>query len=76
MLLADDFTFEPFSPENDKLAWVDEMNLLYVACTRAMKVLAVNGSVLEIMKEFVDRREGRQPNVPLVFRKKTRVEAA
>ncbi|HHF0345146.1 TPA: hypothetical protein ACPH4X_006588 [Pseudomonas aeruginosa] len=46
------------------------MNLLYVACTRAMRVLAVNSTMLEIMKEFVDRRDGRKPNAPMVFRKK------
>ena len=26
--------------------------------------------MLEIMKEFVDRRDGRKPNTPMVFRKK------
>ncbi|HFX2805487.1 TPA: 3'-5' exonuclease, partial [Pseudomonas aeruginosa] len=68
--LAEDFTFDPFNPENEKEPWIDEMNLLYVACTRAMRVLAVNSTMLEIMKEFVDRRDGRKPNTPMVFRKK------
>lgn len=26
--LAEDFSFEPFEPDNDPEAWVDEMNLL------------------------------------------------
>jgi len=68
--LAEDFTFDPFNPDNEKEPWIDEMNLLYVACTRAMRVLAVNSTMLEIMKEFVDRRDGRKPNTPMVFRKK------
>ncbi|TKD45372.1 UvrD-helicase domain-containing protein [Azotobacter chroococcum] len=68
--LAEDFSFEPFDPDNDPEAWVDEMNLLYVACTRAMQVLAVNSTVLVIMQEFVDRRDGRKPDAPLAFQKK------
>ncbi|UXH55919.1 UvrD-helicase domain-containing protein (plasmid) [Pseudomonas aeruginosa] len=66
--LAGDFQFEPFNPENTREQFEDEMNLLYVASTRAMKMLAINGPVLEVMQEFVDRRDGRKPDVPLVFK--------
>lgn len=65
MELSDDFSFEPFNPENTLEQFEDEMNLLYVASTRAMKVLAINGPVLEIMHEFVGRRDGKRPNIPL-----------
>jgi len=67
--LSDDFSFEPFNPENTLEQFEDEMNLLYVACTRAMKVLAINGPVLEIMHEFVGRRDGKRPNIPLTFKR-------
>jgi hypothetical protein len=30
-------------------------------------VLVVNSTVLEIMQEFVDRRDGRKPDAPLAF---------
>lgn len=43
------------------------MNLLYIACIRAMQVLAVDSTVQEIMQEFVDRRDGRKPDTPLAF---------
>lgn len=66
--LAYDFVRFLYRPQKEP--WIDEMNLLYVACTRAMRVLAVNSTMLEIMKEFVDRRDGRKPNTPMVFRKK------
>lgn len=66
--LGGDFLFEPFNPENTQERFEDEMNLLYVACTRAMKILALNAPVLEIMQEFVDRRDGRKPHTALVFR--------
>ncbi|WP_137887742.1 UvrD-helicase domain-containing protein [Pseudomonas sp. 2FE] len=69
--LAEDFSLDPFNPDNDKESWIDEMNLLYVSCTRAMRVLVVNSVVLEVMREFVDRRDGKKPNIPLVFRPKT-----
>lgn len=68
--LAEDFSFDPFNPDNDKDAWIDEMNLLYVACTRAMQVLGLNSTMLQIMKEFVDRRDGVKANTPLIFRRK------
>ncbi|MCC9289424.1 3'-5' exonuclease [Pseudomonas aeruginosa] len=68
--LAEDFTIDPFNPEIEKDPWIDEMNLLYVACTGAMRVLAVNSTLLEIMNEFVDRRHGRKPITPMVYRKK------
>lgn len=67
--LSDDFSFEPFNEENTRERFEDEMNLLYVACTRAMKVLAINFPVLEIMQEYVDRRDGKRPVLPLTFKK-------
>ncbi|GAB3392479.1 hypothetical protein [Azotobacter armeniacus] len=30
-------------------------------------MLAINSTVLEIMQEFVDRRDGRKPDTPLAF---------
>src|SRR3546814_1695926 len=44
--LAEDYTFDPFNPENEKEPWIDEMNLLDVSCTRAMRVLEVNSTTL------------------------------
>lgn len=67
--IAEDFTFSPFDPDNDYESWIDEMNLLYVACTRAMQLLAINGPVLAIMEEFVGRRDGKRPDTPLRFRR-------
>ena len=62
--LSDDFSFEPFHPENTREKFEDEMNLLYVACTRAMKVLAINGPVLEIMGNLLGgETERAQPVV-------------
>jgi len=69
VVLADDFQFEPFNPENTREVFDDEMNLLYVGCTRAMKHLVINGPVLDIMQEFVDRRDGRTPDTPLIFKR-------
>jgi len=69
VMLSDDFSFEPFNPENTRERFEDEMNLLYVACTRAMQVLAINSPVLEIMQAFVDRRDGKRPVLPLTFKK-------
>jgi len=68
VVLYEDFQFEPFSVENTYERFVDEMNLLYVAATRAMKMLAINGVVLEIMQEYVDRRDGRKPDRKLIFK--------
>lgn len=68
--LAEDYSLDPFSPDNEEEAWIDEMNLLYVACTRAKRFLAVNSVMLMIMAEFVDRRDGRKPDTPLVFSSK------
>lgn len=33
------------------------MNLIYVAVTRAMKILAINSLVLSIMQRYVDDRQ-------------------
>ncbi|HHO8205100.1 TPA: DNA helicase, partial [Pseudomonas aeruginosa] len=35
----------------------DELNLIYVAVTRAMKILAINSLVLSIMQRYVDDRQ-------------------
>ncbi|MEG6705613.1 DNA helicase, partial [Pseudomonas aeruginosa] len=35
----------------------DELNLIYVAVTRAMKILAINSLVLSIMQRYVDERK-------------------
>lgn len=66
--LADDFSFDPFSGQTEKLKWIDEMNLLYVACTRARKFLAVNAPMLSIIHEYVARRDGKKPDTPIVFK--------
>ncbi|MBI6855536.1 ATP-dependent helicase [Pseudomonas cichorii] len=50
--LSEDFTSDPLSPEIDPGARDDELNLLYVAVTRAMKILALNSLVIDIMMRF------------------------
>jgi len=52
--LFDDFTSDPLSPDIDAGRRDDELNLLYVAVTRAMKILAINSLVLSIMERYVD----------------------
>lgn len=52
--LFDDFTSDPLSPDIDPGRRDDELNLLYVAVTRAMKILAINSLVLSIMERYVD----------------------
>ncbi|RMP24636.1 hypothetical protein ALQ25_04916 [Pseudomonas coronafaciens pv. atropurpurea] len=44
------------SPDIDAGKRDDELNLLYVAVTRAMKILAVNSLVIDIMQRFKDNR--------------------
>jgi hypothetical protein len=59
--LYDDFSADPLSPDIDQGRKDDELNLLYVAVTRAMKILALNSMVLSIMQRYVDARtEPRQ----------------
>jgi superfamily I DNA/RNA helicase len=44
-----------FSPDiNNPSKRDDELNLLYVAVTRAMKILAINSLVLQIMQRYKD----------------------
>ena len=52
--LYDDFTADPLSPDLDPGKRDDELNLLYVAVTRAMKILAINSLVLQIMQRYKD----------------------
>lgn len=56
--VCDDFTFEPFAISTDEDADPksrdDELNLLYVASTRAIHTLAVNSTILTIMQAHVD----------------------
>jgi len=52
--LYDDFTADPLSPDLDPGKRDDELNLLYVAVTRAMKILALNSLVLQIMQRYKD----------------------
>ena len=56
--LYEDFSFDPLDPDNkDPKQRDDELNLLYVACTRAKSILAVNAIVLTIMEHCVDARK-------------------
>ncbi|WP_248767838.1 UvrD-helicase domain-containing protein [Pseudomonas sp. MWU12-2345] len=54
--LYDDFTADPLAPDLDRGRRDDELNLLYVAVTRAMKILALNSMVLSILQSYVDAR--------------------
>jgi hypothetical protein len=54
--LYDDFTADPLSPEIDQAKRDDELNLLYVGVTRAMKILALNSLVLDLMQRFKDSK--------------------
>lgn len=47
--LADDFP-DIFAMQTDQDSVADELNLLYVACTRAMKHLAINATVESILR--------------------------
>ncbi len=48
-MLADDFP-DVFDPELEPEDREDEVNLLYVACTRAMQTLVINQSVALILR--------------------------
>ncbi|WP_158103241.1 3'-5' exonuclease, partial [Pseudomonas syringae] len=54
--LYDDFSADPLSPDIDAGKRDDELNLLYVGVTRAMKILAVNSLVIDILQRFKDNR--------------------
>ncbi|MFJ5299204.1 UvrD-helicase domain-containing protein [Pseudomonas sp. NPDC088368] len=54
--LYEDFTADPLSPEIDAGKRDDELNLLYVAVTRAMKILAVNSLVISLMQHYKDNQ--------------------
>ncbi|WP_455233447.1 UvrD-helicase domain-containing protein [Geopseudomonas aromaticivorans] len=60
--LWDDFNTDVLDAELDAGIRVDEINLLYVAVTRAMKILALNSNVLAVMQDYVDRRDGKKPD--------------
>ncbi|HHO8906986.1 DNA helicase, partial [Pseudomonas aeruginosa] len=45
------------APDTDPGKRDDELNLIYVAVTRAMKILAINSLVLSIMQRYVDDRK-------------------
>lgn len=55
--LYDDFNADPLAPDTDPGKRDDELNLIYVAVTRAMKILAINSLVLSIMQRYVDDRK-------------------
>lgn len=55
--LFEDFTADPLSPDIDTGRRSDELNLLYVSVTRAMKILAINSIVLSIMERYVQTRK-------------------
>ncbi|KAA8690061.1 Uncharacterized protein ALO80_04307 [Pseudomonas caricapapayae] len=54
-------TADPLSPDIDAGKRDDELNLLYVAVTRAMKILAVNSLVIDIMQRFKDMKHRSRP---------------
>lgn len=54
--LYEDFTADPLSPDLDPGRRDDELNLLYVSVTRAMRILAINSLVLAIMERYVEAR--------------------
>jgi hypothetical protein len=54
--LYEDFSADPLSPDIDAAKRDDELNLLYVSVTRAMKILAVNSLVIDIMQRFKDNK--------------------
>ncbi|WKN20564.1 UvrD-helicase domain-containing protein [Azotobacter vinelandii] len=54
--LYEDFGADPLSPDLAPGRRDDELNLLYVAVTRAMKILAINSMVLSIMQRYVEAR--------------------
>ncbi|CAB5524396.1 Uncharacterised protein [Pseudomonas putida] len=51
--LYEDFTADPLAPDIDTGRRDDELNLLYVSVTRAMRILAINSLVLSLMEHYV-----------------------
>jgi len=52
--ICEDFSYDPLDTQNkDPQRQEDEINILYVAATRAMKHLAVNSVILSIMQAHV-----------------------
>lgn len=51
--LYEDFAADPLSPDLDTGRRDDELNLLYVSVTRAMRILAINSLVLSLMERYV-----------------------
>lgn len=52
-VLYEDFAADPLSPDLDTGRRDDELNLLYVSVTRAMRILAINSLVLSLMERYV-----------------------
>lgn len=63
--VCDDFSFDPFAEEDelevDPKDRDDELNLLYVASTRAINILAVNSTILSIMQAHVNLHGSNRP---------------
>lgn len=60
--ICEDFTYDPLDPENDDpQRRADEINLLYVAATRAMQNLAINSMILMAMRDHVRRHGSLRP---------------
>lgn len=59
VILNDDFTsiLESIDMKKPKTAIIDEMNLIYVAITRARDRLSINSVLIELLKEFYLRQE-------------------
>ncbi|EPL1091298.1 3'-5' exonuclease, partial [Escherichia coli] len=53
--LYDDFP-DVLDPELDPMARDDEINLLYVASTRAMRILALNSAVEMVIRYITQKR--------------------
>ena len=56
VVLGDDFP-DIFNPQLEPEARTDEINLLYVACTRAMKHLTLNTLIQIVLAQAVMRRK-------------------
>ncbi|STS99962.1 putative DNA helicase [Klebsiella pneumoniae] len=57
--LYDDFP-DVLDPELDPMARDDEINLLYVASTRAMRILALNSAVEMVIRYITQKTHGRE----------------
>nr|WP_282562051.1 3'-5' exonuclease [Providencia rettgeri] len=59
VVLNDDFgsVLEAIDMKKPKASIIDEMNLIYVAITRAKDYLSINSTIIELMREFSVRQE-------------------